>query len=236
MPSCCNGVHQGSPGTFSPVQKPTCGRLASRHGNKLLAIITTRLAGMSCNLPGREPCSGRRQLESRQIPPCRRSGPGRGAFGSGRRHLVLPGATWSPGSRWAGSRSEAGAGQKGFHAAVSPARRQLGNLPRQPGRAPSPDTRFSRGFLPARDGAEERPGLGVLQDPAQPCPCPDLAPATCGHLQLLLRGWAAPCPRGQEGPGGPAPADKYGLDDLCRSLPSELFRPALFYDSAILFY
>lgn len=95
MPSC-NGVHQGSPGTFSPVQKPTCRRLASRHGNKLLAIITTRLAGRSSNLPGREPCSGRRQLESRQIPPCRRSGPGRGAFGSGRCHLVLPGGHLEP--------------------------------------------------------------------------------------------------------------------------------------------
>lgn len=96
MPSCCNGVHQGSPGTFSPVQKPACRRLASRHGNKLLAIITTRLAGMSYNLPGREPCSGRRRLESRRIPPCRRSGPGRGAFGSGRCHLVLPGGHLEP--------------------------------------------------------------------------------------------------------------------------------------------
>lgn len=50
------------------VQTLTCRRPATRHGNKLLAIITTRITGMNYSLSGCEPCLGRRQLENRQIP------------------------------------------------------------------------------------------------------------------------------------------------------------------------
>lgn len=50
------------------LQTLTCRRPATRHGNKLLAIITTRITGMSYSLSGCEPCLGRRHLANRQIP------------------------------------------------------------------------------------------------------------------------------------------------------------------------
>lgn len=105
------------------------------------------------------------------------------------------GATWSPGSRWAGSRSEAGAGQKGFQAVVSPGRRQLGNLPQQP--SPFARHAFLQGLSPCLRWSR---GEGRAGSAAGPCSAPSLSQSCSSNLWVpaaLAAGLGS-----VQGPGG----------------------------------